>query len=127
MQPLSDGPFLLCLAHTGMLDEQEFRLRSDSALERVHRALAKASDDHDFETDFGGTLTIEFDSPPAKFVVSPNTPVRQIWVSAHSKSFKLDWDPVREKFVLPETGQSLAQLLSEAVSRQIGEDVQLET
>jgi CyaY protein len=110
-----------------MLDEHEFKLKSDSALERLHRALAEASDRHEFEADFGGTLTVEFDSPPAKFVVSPNTPVRQIWVSAHAKSFKLDWDPAQEKFVLPETGQTLDQLLSEAVSRQIGENVQLET
>ncbi|MBC8164507.1 MAG: iron donor protein CyaY [Bryobacteraceae bacterium] len=109
-----------------MLDEQEFRLTADLALEKLHRGIAKASEKHDFETDFGGTLTVEFDDPPAKFVVSPNAPVRQIWVSAHSRSFKLDWDALRGKFVLPETGQTLSQLLSDAISRQIGEDVELE-
>ena len=35
-------------------------------------------------------------------MVSPNAPVRQIWVSAHSKSFKLDWDAAKEAFVLRE-------------------------
>lgn len=108
-----------------MLDEQQFRLKSDAALERLYRALVKAADEYDFEVDFGGTLTVEFDDPPAKFVVSPNAPVRQIWISAHAKSYKLDWDEVRETFVLPESGQSLNELMAEAVGQQIGERVEL--
>jgi CyaY protein len=70
------------------MDEQEFRDRADAALDDLHRRLSRAADQHDFEADFNaGALAIEFESPPAKFVVSPNAPVRQIWVSAHMKSF----------------------------------------
>lgn len=108
-----------------MLDEQQFKMKADAALERLYKSLADASDEHDFECDFDGAVKLEFEDPPAKFVVSPNSPVRQIWVSAHSKSFKLDWDPAREQFVLPDTGQSLTDLLQDAVSRQIGEEVRL--
>ena len=108
-----------------MLDEQEFRLHSDAALDGLYRALAKASDEHHFEVDYGGAVTIEFDDPPAKFVVSPNGPVRQIWISAHAKSYKLDWDPGRDTFVLPETNQTLHELMSEALERQLGEPVNL--
>ena len=108
-----------------MLDEQEFKLRADESLTSLSNALAEASDDHEFETDFGGALTVEFDDPPAKFVVSPNSPVRQIWVSAHSKSFKLDWDPARAEFVWADSGQSLRDLIADAVSRQLGEEVKL--
>ena len=57
--------------------------------------------------------------------MSPNAPVRQIWVSAHMKSYKLDWDPGRDAFVLPETGQTLAEVVAAAVSRQVGETVTL--
>ena len=46
----------------------------------------------------------------AKFVVSPQAPVRQIWVSAMSRSFKLQWDADRSAFVLGE--ESLADLLN---------------
>lgn len=108
-----------------MLDAQEFQLRCDEALSKLHKALAKASDEHGFDTDFGGTLTIEFEEPRAKFVISPNAPVKQVWVSAHMKSFKLDWDPKRSEFVVPESGQSLTQLVAEAVTRQIGAPVTL--
>lgn len=108
-----------------MLDDQEFQLKADACLSDVYKALAAASDEHDFETDFGGTLTVEFDDPPAKFVVSPNSPVRQIWVSAHAKSFKLAWDDNRNDFILPESGQTLKQVMGEAVSKQLGEPVSL--
>ena len=108
-----------------MLDEQQFKLKADAALERLFNDLAQASDDHDFECDFDGAVKVEFEEPPAKFVVSPNAPVRQIWVSAHSKSFKLDWDAAREEFVLADSGQSLHELMADAISKQIGEPVTL--
>jgi iron donor protein CyaY len=108
-----------------MLDEQDFRLKADEALEDLHRSLVTASNEFDFEADFGGTLTVEFEDPPAKFVVSPNAPVRQIWVSAHSKSYKLGWDDASQQFVLPESGQSLKQLIEAAVTQQLGEEVKL--
>jgi iron donor protein CyaY len=107
------------------MDDQEFRLRADQALSRLHNALAGASDNHDFETDYGGALTIEFDDPPAKFVVSPNSPVRQIWLSAQSRSFKFDWSPERGDFILPDSGQTLTEVVRDAVSNQLGEEVSL--
>jgi CyaY protein len=108
------------------MDDQEFRSLADQALNDLHRRLSEASGDHDFDADFSsGALAIEFEAPPAKFVVSPNSPVRQIWVSAHSKSFKLDWDPSRAAFVLPGSGETLAQVVGDAVSRQLGEKVSL--
>jgi CyaY protein len=109
-----------------MMDEQEFKNRADAALQSLYKRLSAAADEFEFEPDFNaGALTIEFDEPKGKFVVSPNTPVRQIWVSAHSKSFKLDWDEVRQAFVLPDTGQTLTELMSSVIGRQICEEVAL--
>ena len=108
------------------MDEQDFKNRADKALTGLYNRLTAASEGHDFEADFNsGALAIEFETPPAKFVISPNSPVRQIWVSAHSKSYKLDWDPGRSEFVLPSSGQSLAELVSTAISQQVGEEVTL--
>jgi frataxin len=109
-----------------MMDEIEFRNRADEALTRLQRALEKASDTHDFEVDRKeGALTIEFDDPPTRFVVSPNTPVRQIWVSARVKSFKLDWLEDRSEFVFAPDGRSLQQLIAGVVSEQLDEPVSL--
>ncbi len=109
-----------------MLDEQSFRDRCDSALRELERALAAVMDRHEFEADFaGGALKIEFEDPLATFVVSPNSPVRQIWVSANLQSFKLDWDDAAGAFVHPETGRTLKALVADAIGRHLSEDVKL--
>ena len=107
------------------MDDQEFKKLADDALHSLYKRLAAASDDAEFEVDFNaGALAIEFERPPGKFVISPNSPVRQIWVSAHSKSYKLDWDAVENAFVLA-GGQTLTELIQEAITKQLGEEVSL--
>lgn len=109
-----------------MLDEQRFKTYCDAALAGLNKSLMRAGDEFGFEADMNsGALSVEFEEPPGKFVVSPNTPVRQVWVSAHSKSFKLDWSDAAGAFVLPGTGQTLAELMAEQISKQIGEEVTL--
>ena len=85
-----------------MLSEQDFRLRADQALEDLQRALLPIADSEGFEVDLqNGVLQVVFEEPaPAKFVVSPNAPVRQIWLSAMSRSFKLSWSGERSVFEL---------------------------
>ncbi len=108
------------------MDDQEFKSHADRSLQTLFRRLSAASDDADFEADFNsGALTIEFEQAPAKFVVSPNAPVHQIWVSAHSKSYKLDWDAVANDFVLASSGQTLTELIQDAIAKQLGEEVSL--
>jgi iron donor protein CyaY len=110
-----------------MMDEQEFRTRSEQALISLQRALERASDRYDFEVDSNaGALSIEFEDPPAKFVVSPNAPVRQIWVSARVQSFKLDWNDASAAFILSD-GRTLHQLIADVVGEQLGEPVSLLT
>ena len=69
-----------------MLSEQDFRLQADRALEGLQQALLPAADEDGFEVELqNGVLQVIFDEPsPAKFVVSPNAPVRQIWVERSS-------------------------------------------
>jgi CyaY protein len=108
------------------MDEQEFKKECDLALESLYKKLSAATDEYDFEPDFNaGALTIEFEEPKARFVVSPNSPVRQIWVSAHSKSFKLEWIPPQRAFVLPDTGQTLEQMVAAAIGKHLGEEFHL--
>jgi CyaY protein len=109
-----------------MIDEQKFRKLAEDALEQLQRALEKAADTYEFEVDRNeGALTVEFEGPPARFVVSPNAPVRQVWVSARVKSFKLDWDDARGAFVLPADRRDLKQLMAVVIGEQLGEEVTL--
>jgi iron-sulfur cluster assembly protein CyaY len=84
------------------LTDQEFRLQADLALEHLQHALQPIADEQGFEVELqNGVLQVVFDEPsPSKFVVSPNAPVRQIWVSALSRSFKLSWSAEEKTFAL---------------------------
>ena len=100
-----------------MLSEQDFRLKADQALEQVQRALLPLADEHGFEVELqNGVLQVVFEEPSAtKFVISPNAPVRQMWVSAMSRSFKLAWSDDASTFALD--GEALDALM-ERLTRQ---------
>ena len=93
------------------LTEQEFRVKSDEAIEQARRALLPLADQEGFEVELqDGVLNLLFEEPgEARFVVSPNAPVRQIWVSAMAKSYKLSWAPALHAFALE--AETLPKLL----------------
>jgi hypothetical protein len=37
----------------------------------------------------------------------------------------LDWDPGRNTFVLPDTGETLTELIQTAIAKQLGEEITL--
>ena len=64
-------------------------------------------------------LQIQFEEPSqAKFVVSPNAPVRQVWVSAMSRSYKLPWSSEHSGFMLD--GEPLTSLLERLIREHLG-------
>jgi len=84
--------------------------------------LIEAESDADFEVEEqGGVLNVIFDDPPAKFVITTNSPVRQIWISALATSFKLDF--VEGEFVLAKTGERLIPLVARLVNEQSQDEV----
>ncbi len=99
------------------MTEQEFRLQADRALEGVQKALLPLADQEGFEVELqNGVLQVIFEDPsPAKFVVSPNAPVRQVWLSALSRSYKLAWSDDASAFAL--AGETLSSLV-ERLARQ---------
>jgi CyaY protein len=102
------------------LSEQEFRVKCDEAIEQARRALMGLADREGFEIELrDGVLNLLFEEPAeARFVVSPNTPVRQIWVSAMSKSYKLSWTEELAAFALD--GEPLTQFLDRIVRAFVG-------
>ena len=102
------------------LSESEFRSRCDEAFDRLNRALGVVAEQHDVEILFqNNVLSVEIEDPnPGKIVISPQAPTRQIWISAQSTSFKLDWSG--SSFVFPSTGETLNQLAGRLVGEQLG-------
>lgn len=105
-----------------MIDEATFRRESDSALEALKQSLFRAEEAGGFEAEEkNGVLNVLFEDDNTKFVFTPNTPVRQIWISALTTSFKLDWSDGSHAFVLPKTGEDLRTLTQRLLREQLND------
>ena len=102
------------------LSEPEFRSLCDAAFEKLNRALDAVIEAHDIEVLFqNNVLSIAVEEPnPGKIVISPQAPTRQIWISAQSTSFKLDW--TGSAFVFPASGETLNQLVGRILGEHLG-------
>src|ERR1700675_3673769 len=109
-----------------MLDETTFRRHCDAAIEALKKSLIAQEEEGGFEAEEqNGVLKILFEEPPGKFVITPNTPARQIWISALSTSFKLDWSESYTDFVLGQSGETLLPLVARLLTQQTGNAVAL--
>jgi CyaY protein len=110
-----------------MLEEKDFQRKADAAFEDLKKRLLLLGDEHGFDVEGeAGKLEVVFEEPEeAKFVISPNTPVREIWISALSTSFKLAWNDARNAFVSEKTGEDLYGVMSRVISQQLGAEVKL--
>jgi iron donor protein CyaY len=101
-----------------MMDETEFRRAAEEAIEKLKQHLIRREEEDEagFEVEEqSGALNVLFEDPGGKFVVTPNTPMRQIWISALATSFKLDWVAGKSAFVLARTGEDLIVLLDRLI------------
>jgi CyaY protein len=106
-----------------MLDENVFRKHSEEALDALKKALLTAEENGDFEVEEqNGVLNILFEDSGARFVITPNAPIRQIWISALTTSFKLDWSEEAQAFVLPKDATPLKPLVARLINQQLGGD-----
>ncbi len=107
------------------MDEHEFRKHADAALEALRKRLLELSDEFEFEVEGeGDKLELQFeDEDETRFVISPNTAARQIWISALSTSFKLGWSDAASAFVMEKTGETLAAVMSRILTQQMGTSV----
>ena len=121
--PFQLTAFTRCIAgYTERMDESTFRRVSDRALEALKQSLIRAEEQAGgFEAEEkNGVLNVLFDDGTAKFVFTPNTPVRQVWISAQSTSFKLEWNEGADAFTLPRTGEDLRTLTERLLREQLG-------
>ena len=110
-----------------MMDDQEFQKKAEFAFDALRSRLLEIGDENDFEVEGGsGKLEIEFeDEDETRFVISPNAPVRQIWISALTTSFKLAWSDSAQAFVQEKTGDNLNQVMSRILTEKLGKPIQV--
>ena len=104
--------------------EAEFQAKAEQAILDLERAFGALAEDRDLDVQVqGGVLSVSFEEgEPGKFIVSPNSSVRQLWVSARMASYKVDWSNEENAFVLAGTGETLKQLMTRVTREQLGDD-----
>lgn len=122
-KPEPDGA---AVQYDHVMDEKLFQQHADESMERLKKALYRIEEAAGFDVEErGGALHLGFDDPPGTFVISPNSAARQIWISALSTSFKLDWSESYTEFVLAHSGEPLLPLMARLIGEQTGNPVEL--
>ena len=104
------------------MEESSFNQRVDETLEAIEQALDDCDADLDWDL-VGGILTIVCGNG-TQVIVNRQGPSKQIWVAARSGGYHLDYDAANGRW--HQDGLELFALLSQALSEQCGEAVQLQ-
>jgi CyaY protein len=105
------------------ISEAEFQLHAEQAIAQLERAFGELAEERDIDVQVeGGVLSVSFEEgEPGKFIVSPNSSVRQVWVSARVSSLKFDWSAQAREFVFAASGETLKQAMSRLTQEQLGD------
>jgi len=105
------------------MKEEEFQRRAEQALAELETAFGRLAAKHDVDVDLeGGVLRVTFEEPEhSVFVVNPNGPARQVWVSALLQSFKFDWLDDEQRFGLSGTREPLREVMQRLAREQLGD------
>jgi iron-sulfur cluster assembly protein CyaY len=105
------------------ISEADFQQHAEKAIAELERAFGALAEERDIDVQLeGSVLSVNFEEgEPGKFIVSPNSSVRQVWVSARVSSFKFDWSEPPDEFVLAATGETLKQVMRRLTQEQLGD------
>ena len=106
------------------LSETEFQEKADRTIRALEDAFAVLGERRDVDVEVqGGVLSVTFEEgEPGRFIVSPNSSVRQLWVSARVASYKFDWSEAANDFVLAGTGEPIKQVMTRLAQEQLGDE-----
>ncbi|MGO4881891.1 MAG: frataxin domain-containing protein [Bryobacteraceae bacterium] len=109
-----------------MIEQHEFKKHAHETLTALQGDLVLAGDDYGFQSALhGDAITITFERPPGKFTIVPDTATGQLKIALGARGYKLDWDIVENTFVHTESGQTLKELVEQAISKHLKRDVEL--
>src|ERR1019366_344857 len=101
-------------------NENEFRERSDIALTKVAKWLEDLDPDEVDYTTADGVVTIEFVAG-AKFILSRQSQMKQMWLAAGSHGFHYSWDAAGGLWLDDKGGHEVFSRLAEGVYEELGD------
>src|SRR5260370_34038295 len=100
------------------MDGNEFRERSDACLAKVAKWLEDLDPDEGDYTTAEGVVTIEF-AGGAKFSLSRQSQMKQMWLAAGSHAYHYNWDLARSIWLDDKDSHQLLRRLAESISVQL--------
>jgi len=117
----------MALPHAHFLSEPDYRARLQAVYDRVLKALDGVDPDR-CEADLSqGALTLRL-ANGAKWVLSGQPPVRQLWlaVASRGRAFHFDYDPVKDAWCDDKgEGLELVSLLQKLLKEDAGLEVRI--
>jgi CyaY protein len=109
-----------------MLEEKLYRRLVDETYARVDRAFEDVDPDLAEITISQGALIIAF-GERLRLMLTPQPPVRQLWVAFRDRAWHFDWDAAREAW-LDDRGQGveLGRLVEDTTRETVGVVVRIE-
>src|SRR6267378_3958225 len=106
------------------MDDNEFIAKSDACMQKVAKWLeAFDPDELDYSTA-DGSVTMEF-SGGAKFILSRQSQMKQMWLAAGARAYHYNWNPARSTWLDEKDSHELFHRLAEAIAAQVGHPVEL--
>ena len=104
------------------LSESEFKEKAEWTILALEASFAELAEERDIDVELeSGVLTVSFEEgEPGKFIVSPNSGVRQLWVSARLASYKFNWSEEEDDFVLAGSGEAIHEVMRQLTREQLG-------
>src|ERR1700730_18894529 len=102
------------------MDDNEFRDLSDACLGKVAKWLEDLDPDEVDYTAGDGVVTIEF-AGGAKFILSRQSQMKQMWLSAGSHGFHYNWDAARDQWLDDKDGHRLFSSPEGTIRQELGE------
>jgi CyaY protein len=108
-----------------MMEEKDYRRLVDEAFAAVDAAFEEVDPDLAESTISQGTLTILYQGK-LRFILSPQTPVRQIWAAFRDQAWHFDRDPQSGRW-LDDRGRGidLYRLVADLTRETVGQTVQV--
>jgi iron donor protein CyaY len=108
---------------SNQISESEFQQHCEQAIADLERAFGDLAEERDMDVQVeGGVLSVGFEEgEPGKFIVSPNSYTRQLWVSARMSSHKFDWSSETGQFELAGSNETLRQVMTRLTLEQLGD------
>lgn len=106
------------------MSQSSLQQKMEEAVLELERAFIRLAEDRDIDVEAeGGVLTVTFEEGErGKFIISPNSAARQLWVSARMSSYKFDWSQDAATFVLSRSGEPIRSVMTRLAREQLGDD-----